>query len=285
MFVKKGIVIGLGGAGEVDDTHVYGPSCIVRNGHVWCYYTGFDGYDYRIALAVSSDGMNFIKKGVVIPLGGGGEVDDIHVYHPSCITRNGHVWCYFSSHDGASRRIALAVSKDGMNFVKKGVVIPLGGSGEVDDTHVYTPSCFIKNRCVWCYYTAYDGSNHRIALAISEDGMNFIKKGIVIGPGGEGEVDSTIAYNPSCFIKNRKVWCYYTANNGAYYRTALAVSKDGMNFIKKGVVIPLGNAGEIDDIQACHPSCFVRNGHVWCYYSSHDGSIYRVALAISENGT
>ena len=60
-----------------------------------------------------------------------------------------------------------------MTFVKKGVVVPLGGVGEIDDVHTatYGISVIERNGKLWCYYGAYDGVNHRVALAISEDGM------------------------------------------------------------------------------------------------------------------
>ena len=114
MFVKKGVVIGLGGAGEVDDTQVYYPTVIVRNDKTYCYYSAHDGVNYRVALAISEDGLNFVKKGVVIGLGGAGEVDDTQVYYPTVIVRNDKTYCYYSASDGVNRRVALAISEDGM---------------------------------------------------------------------------------------------------------------------------------------------------------------------------
>ena len=176
-FVKKGVVVPLGGAGEIDDvcTAYFGISVIERNGKIWCYYGAYDGGNARVALAISEDGVNFVKKGVVVPLGGAGEIDDVHTagYGISVIERNGKIWCYYGAHDDGSRRVALAISEDGVTFVKKGVVVPLGGAGEIDD--VFTAYSGIgvieRNGKIWCYYGAYNGGNAKVALAISEDGM------------------------------------------------------------------------------------------------------------------
>ena len=110
----------------------------------------------------------FVKKGVVIPLGATGEFDDVHTHTPSVLERNGRVHCYYAGYDGSTYRLGLAISKDGVHFTKKGVVIPLGATGEFDDVHTYTPSVLERNGRVHCYYTGYDGSVFRIGLAIAE---------------------------------------------------------------------------------------------------------------------
>ena len=112
-FTKKGVVIDLGAGGAVDDVYVFSPSVIYRNGLFWLYYGGYDGTNARMCLAISSDGLTFTKKGVVIDLGAGGAADDVYVYHPSVIYRNGLFWLYYSGYDGTNHRICLAISPDG----------------------------------------------------------------------------------------------------------------------------------------------------------------------------
>ena len=110
----------------------------------------------------------FVKKGVVIDKGGAGEVDDDHPNYAVVIKSNNKIYCYYTAYDGSEDRIALAISEDGVNFVKKGVVIPLGGAGEIDTTHSYAAGMMRHNDKIYGYYTAND---ERVALAISEDGM------------------------------------------------------------------------------------------------------------------
>ncbi len=114
------------------------------------------------------------KRGVVLPLGVSGESDDIHAYHPAILYKDGFFWLYYTGYDGSNYRVCLALSKDGVNFTKKGVVLPLGASGESDDIHTYTPAILYKDGFFWLYYTGDDGSNYRVCLALSKDGINFV---------------------------------------------------------------------------------------------------------------
>jgi len=226
--------------------------------------------------------MTFIKKGVVIPLGNAGEADDKYVYMPSTIKINDKYYCYYAGYDSSNWRIMLAISEDGVNFVKKGVVIPLGNAGEADNFYVH-PTVIKANDKIYCYYTGINGGLWRIMLAVSKDGMNFIKKGVVIPLGNAGEADDIYVYIPSIIRVNDKYYCYYAGYDGSNWRIMLAVSKDGMNFIKKGVVIPLGNAGEADDIHVSYPVIIKSNNKIYCYYEGFDGSRMRILLAISED--
>ena len=115
--------------------------------------------------------MTFVKKGVVIPVGSSGDVDDTHAYQPSVIKVNDKFYCYYAGDDVTTTRACLAISKDGFNFTKKGVVIPVGDLGDVDDTHAYQPSVIKVNDKFYCYYSANDGATARICLAISKDGF------------------------------------------------------------------------------------------------------------------
>ena len=58
-----------------------------------------------------------------------------------------------------------------MTFVKKGIVVPLGSAGQVDDVNVSQPNVTVFNDKIYCYYTAAGNSPYAIALAISEDGF------------------------------------------------------------------------------------------------------------------
>ena len=58
-----------------------------------------------------------------------------------------------------------------MSFTKQGVVVPLGASGEFDDVYTYLPAVLERDGKTWLYYAGYDGSNYRVGLAVSEDGL------------------------------------------------------------------------------------------------------------------
>ena len=58
-----------------------------------------------------------------------------------------------------------------MSFVKHGVVIPLGASGDFDDVQIYYPAVLERGGRTWMYYSGHAGANVRIGLAVSEDGF------------------------------------------------------------------------------------------------------------------
>ena len=115
--------------------------------------------------------MSFVKHGVVLPLGASGDFDDVHAYYPAVLERDGRTWMYYTGYDGANFRMGVAVSEDGLHFVKLGVVIPLGGSGDFDEVRAYIPAVVVRDGRTWLYYSGYDGANARAGLAVSEDGF------------------------------------------------------------------------------------------------------------------
>ncbi|TSA40269.1 hypothetical protein D4Q85_00085, partial [bacterium] len=174
--------------------------------------------------------MTFVKKGVVIQLGANGEFDDLHGQLPAALERNGRVWLYYAGYDGATWRIGLATSKDGIHFTKKGVVIQLGANGEFDDVGGVIPDALERNGRVWLYCGGHDGAKWRTGLATSKDGIHFTKKGVVVPLGANGEFDYEYGLFPSALERNGRVWLYYTCYDGSKDRIGLATSKDGIHF-------------------------------------------------------
>ena len=112
-FTKKGVVIDIGSGSDYDKTSAYTPCVIYRGGLYRCYYTGNNGTNQRVMLAVSPDGFTWTKKGVVIDIGTDPDYDHHHAYTPSVIYRDGLYRCYYGGYDGTTYRILLAVSPDG----------------------------------------------------------------------------------------------------------------------------------------------------------------------------
>ena len=63
-----------------------------------------------------------------------------------------------------------------MTFTKLGVVLPLGASGEFDDTFCYYPAPLLRDGRTWLYHSGYDGAKVRIGLAIVIRDTNFTEK-------------------------------------------------------------------------------------------------------------
>ena len=170
-FTKLGVVLPVGAGGAFDDRFTRGPAPLLLDGRVLLYYEGHDGAVYRSGLAASDDGVHFTKLGVVLPLGAGGDFDDVHTYAPAPLLLDGRVLLYYAGDDGATARIGLAASDDGVHFTKLGVVLPLGGAGEFDDAHTEDPAPLLLDGRVLLYYAGDDGVNERVGLAASDEGI------------------------------------------------------------------------------------------------------------------
>lgn len=289
---KKGVIIALGSTGNIDDVNVARiGSFFSHNGYIWCSYSSMDaaGVQRRIALAFSQDGTRFVKAGVIVDRGSSGEIDDYSVEKMTFFSHLGKIWNIHSSIDGSSANayVSLSCSKDGTRFVKKGTIVYPTSLPDIDDQQLIVGSGFSHNGKIW---VAYGGSPNSFTdvstmLAISNDGMTFFKKGIVIPKGTSGEIDDTRTYFPVFFSYGNYVWCIYAGYDGSNSRVTLACSVDGFNFIKKGVVINKGTGSDMDGSGIPVPQYFFHNGNIWCVYTGASGidSVQRTMLACCKD--
>ena len=227
-FTKQGVVVPLGGAGEFDDEQASEPGPLCVDGRVLLYYAGFDGANWRVAVAGSDDGVHFTRLGVVLPLGGVGEFDEVWARGPAPLLLDGRVMLYYSGYDGSRIRVGLAASDDGVHFTKQGVVVPLGAVGEFDDTWSWTPGPLLVDGRILLWYGGYDGGVWRVGLAGSDDGVRFTKPGVVIPLGGAADFDSGRVDDPGPLMLDGRVLCYYSGYNGTTWRIGLAASDEGI---------------------------------------------------------
>ncbi len=167
--------------------NIYAPD-VVRDGklfRMWYGGQGKDGHD-RIAYAESSDGLQWIRKGVVLQ-------DDKanHVNDPSVVKVRGRFLMYYTrTQKDVVDRIDFAVSEDGKKWESKGVAVDAGKEGEWDCLSVGRPSVVHEGDefKMW-----YDGrkdfppdapvkdvpksstSKRCVGYATSKDGVHWIK--------------------------------------------------------------------------------------------------------------
>ena len=117
--------------------NVYAPDVLVEGSlhRMWYGGQGRDGHD-RIHLAESRDGIAWDRKGVVLDNGEANHVND-----PSVVKVDGVYFMYYTLAVGSVvDEIALATSKDGISWEKRGVVLKRGRDGEWDSLLVGRPS-------------------------------------------------------------------------------------------------------------------------------------------------
>lgn len=122
-----------------------------------------------------------------------------NIYAPEVLFDNGiyRMWFGGQGKDGHDR-IQLAESVDGKKWVTKGVVLE-----DKKANHVNDPTVVKVDGTYWMYYTRADKDiRDDIAVAISNDGIKWSQKGVVLRPTSAGKWDSLLVGRPSVLYEN-----------------------------------------------------------------------------------
>jgi predicted GH43/DUF377 family glycosyl hydrolase len=156
---------------ETEGDNIYAP-CVLYEDRIykmWYGGQGKDGHD-RIHYAVSEDGINWLKKGVVLDCGSSNHVNDPSVVK---VAKTYHMF-YTRAQKDEIDRIHLATSQDGLRWNIKGEVLGVS-DGHWDSLKVGRPSVFYEDGFYKMWYDGSDGKNRHISYAVSEYGTNFEK--------------------------------------------------------------------------------------------------------------
>ena len=221
--------------------NVYAPELVDEKDRQLLYYgaQGVDGHD-RIHLAVCSQSGQWKRHGVVLE-----DASANHVNDPSVVVVGGVYHLYYTlAREGVSDVIALATSKDGIRFEKRGTVLEPGKAGAWDSLLVGRPSILHADSK---YRLWFDGrkdlplgapdknapksgqSSRSVGLAESNDGRRFER----VGPGpvfgnDAGGVHVSRAKNGYLMV--------YESHQG----TRWAGSPDGVLWTDRGLLAGLG---------------------------------------------
>ena len=86
------------------------------------WYGGYNGSNWQVLYANSSNGMNWTKQGVVLSTGADGEYDDIYAYTP-CVIKTDEYEMWYTGRDGITEQILYANSSDGISWNSYGLVL------------------------------------------------------------------------------------------------------------------------------------------------------------------
>ena len=155
-------VIQVGAGGSWEDATVKDP-CLVWDGSQYvCYYSGFNGSNYRIGRATATVYTGpWTKYGSnpIISLGTTGTFRDAGVrfptvlYEPSDTGKEWKMW-FGADKTGAAPSVGYAHSTDGLSWTVVGQVLTVGAGGQWDDEGIY-PFGIIKQGAT--YYLFYGG--------------------------------------------------------------------------------------------------------------------------------
>ena len=177
---------------------------------------------------------------------------DMNMHFADFIKVKDEIWAYYIKwEDGAHCGVALAVSKDGINFEDKGFVLE-PTEDEWDNTMSSFPGVWYDNGT---FYLVYEGSGsayikndetmpeHRgsIGWATSEDGINFKKQGILLDCTNEG-IEACNIGTPDIFKKDNMWYVTYHTFDYEDCQICYAYGEDLHNLTKsdKNPIIPCG---------------------------------------------
>lgn len=248
------------------------------------WYSGLDNASpprSRIGYATSPDGIAWTPccSSPVIDLGPPGAFDDWHAYFPTVI-KDGSLYKMWYTGDAFGRHyLGYATSPDGINWTK----YPggqFGGSildwqAEGWDRYAQATS-IMKDGSVYKMWFGELGASGGIGYATSTDGINWTIVGQVLAIGASGTFEEWRIYWPSVVRNGAQYTMLYAGQNIAELRRfGLATSSDGINWVKYSgnPVLPLGGAGEMDDIGHYYPHMVLEAGVLKMWYSGHGNGL------------
>jgi hypothetical protein len=215
-------VIAPGFGGSVDAGGVEDPDILWDGHRLKLYYTAIDRDGvHRIALATSSNAVDWDYQGIVWNPGDGGIFDQNGVSGPSVVQTAEGYEMYYTGDSNAFYTIGAAVSEDGVTFARQqGTTGPVLGPSWNPDRFDYLgtghPSVILDQNARIMMYEGYDGRiwGH-LGLAVSPDGKSFLRiqgrdqNGAVLGRGPHGYDDGG-GLEPELVVADEEIRLLYT---------------------------------------------------------------------------
>ncbi len=334
---------GLAGSGDVGG--IISSSVLYEDGVYKMWYTGAIKSDLNkraIYYATSEDGRTWKKYDNSEPsatntqstngrlaVGLTGSGDSANISNPFVLKDDEQYIMYYVATDGSQSPWAysmfMATSPDGLTWTKVDnsnaprtngtseeghLTIGLPGSG--DSGSIFDMSVIKVNGEYYMWYTGWDGTNTRIYMAGSSDGLNWTKVDnstpVVsdnstsngrIGLGTSGKVDAKKSGEFDVYYDGTKFLMIYTGLSdvsGAKQQFTCAVSDDGYAWNKVNNSVGAGSTGiaslcsfpsstasgaaDINGVD--HPNLLYDGGKLWLYYIGIGQNMERTLLIASE---
>ncbi|MCG3211418.1 MAG: hypothetical protein FOGNACKC_05064 [Anaerolineae bacterium] len=285
-------VLSIGANGTWDDNAVWRPMVLKETGGYKMWYVADDGStSSRIGLATSGDGIIWNKSANNPVLSPTAAWEANGISGGSVIYDNGEYKLWYTGFDSSGiGRIGYATSPDGINWTKYGgnPVLNVGYLGSWEDADVMFPSVLKRGDIYHMWYEGNDGSGqstHRIGHSTSSNGTNWTKDAAnpVLDVGPPGDWDWLNAYAPSVIDYNSTFVMWYSGQTlPDAWQTGYALSKDGTNWTRQGLLIPEGATGAFDNASADYATAIAAGDVFKLWYSGHNGSYYAIGYATAE---
>ncbi|MFA7407380.1 MAG: hypothetical protein WCY93_06015 [Anaerolineaceae bacterium] len=165
-------------------------------------------------------------------------------------------------HDSIGIATAQKSGFDGINWKDNpnNPILSPGEPGSFDSLHLVDPASVVLNGKIYLYYSALGDGPDSLALAISDDGINFQKQAEPV----------LIGRAPEVVKHNGLIYLFYSMDGDkGGYEFHLATSSDGINFKEEGVVFSPSDSGW-DSLSVVTPRIFCENDIFLMAYAGDD---------------
>ena len=224
-------IIAPGKPGSFDSEHCVDPACLVWNSKFYLYYSALgDGPD-SLGLAISDDGLNFVKEEKPVMVGRAPEV----------VLKDGVIHMFYSmDNPKGGYEFYLATSKDGKHFIEEGPIFIPSDKGW-DSKSLVTPRIFYENEV---YVMAYAGDAEEkdyptnFGFAFSKDLKKWkrYQDNPVFSSGAADSWESKAIWYPEILKVNDTYYMWYEGYNGKCSQVGLATSQSPIAKIGRAVL-------------------------------------------------
>ena len=234
---------------------VLNPSVIRWHDKYYNYYSGYDGNTWRTGLAVSEDGINWIKStnNPILDIREDGWDATYIAANGSAVVFQDKVYYFYQGVDRETNAsaIGLAISSNGENFDERTETCVLSGGGQNqawESAGVADPYVIEMNGKLYMYYLGQNELGiQRLGVAVSDNGTDWeeYENNPIMDVGVKGAFDECGLGEPSVIYKAPYFYMIYTGRNADEQRNiGVAVSADGVTWKKlnyQGIVDLSGN--------------------------------------------
>ncbi|MCP4545975.1 MAG: hypothetical protein GY835_05855 [bacterium] len=287
-------ILDLGDPGTYDSQHAAVKSVILNDGIFYLFYQATDDTYTQIALATSSDALNWTKHGIVVGTGDTNEFDSVQTCQPS-VFNFGQGWrmYYEGMNTTLHKQIGLAYSDDLYSWTKaaSNPVLPRDPTIPEEETGVSQPYVLFDEGFIMYYIRwrpwAPDNIHYfSIGMALSDDGILWTKytSNPVLqyaSPPAWDDMSVSAPFIQSYLPEIKTLWYCGVETSSGLARIGKATSQDGINWDRSpdNPILNTGAQGTWDDIWITCPFIVKYNNEQYMFYSGYDGENWRVGLA------
>ena len=270
---------------------------VTVNGVIKAYYIKNIAGHLGIALAESTDGINFTHKADVVMAGAAGTPDSNMASFPGVWYENGTYYVVYEAVGHASSQrgaIGLATSTDGITFTKQGIILDYAPN-TWEAANIGTPSLYKENGIWYLFYHGSDYNVCQIGVATGTSLLNLTKHAgnpiLAVAP---GKADAgTLGRRGVKKVGSKYYMVYEVSENqvpgapgfqGARWSSAMASSSDLLNWTKFSQNPILPQTVFADGFGNDGPTFLSTGGLNYVYYRiSATSPVTRRALIANQN--